>query len=650
MKVSYRIAFLLAVLGAQVVSAANTVTIDSRNPYMADGVIDTTPAYEGLTNIDLMESTRFYDSTKGADWVGSYSNGTERDSNMCWAHVAANSISYWQSYYGSFYQGNAELPQGSLNTISVNTWETDAATGSYIYQDVANPQELGVFKAFFNNWDNYGQLYGTGTDWYFKGDSTVNNGGYYTQYFGNAQSTRSSHVTTDVQGMSLTELKPTLLTAMGLGQVEGSTTEYIQKQVGMLAALSIAYDVGTDSDGHALTCYGFTTDTNGNIATIRIADSDDAGQANLQELYLREEDGKLMLYRDKDFTLKYGSKDYYLRGVSYIDTPEILQMMYDSSTGGAGKIYFSTQESSETHTVTGTLDVGEMEFESGNHAFKAGEDASIRGTEGITIRNGAHFSSEVALGKRDINIEQNGSFTYETSTDAQLGKIEAATGATVHFRNTSADTNITYQADTLQNMKGGLTVGDINDAYATYLQTSGDINVQQLELNGRSALSTDGTVKVSGHLQSMAALQAATTFSLKAAVQGPVVDAHLDLTTTQSFTTEQTISLNGHQLILSSTNAITLTLPYALGEMESFLLFDDISALVVDGAIISSNTTFDAADFFVGDGITGDYKLLYTQSDAQVGSLMIINTIPEPTTATLGLLALVSLAARRRRA
>ena len=55
-----------------------------------------------------------------------------------------------------------------------------------------------------------------------------------------------------------------------------------------------------------------------------------------------------------------------------------------------------------------------------------------------------------------------------------------------------------------------------------------------------------------------------------------------------------------------------------------------------------------AADYFTGDGITTTTKLLYDSSTGQV-YLEGVNCIPEPATATLSLLALAALAARRRR-
>ena len=202
----------------------------------------------------------------------------------------------------------------------------------------------------------------------------------------------------------------------------------------------------------------------------------------------------------------------------------------------------------------------------------------------------------------------------------------------------------------MQGIAGSLILGAADDLYGTSLWGSGNIQVQNLILNGSSTMSTDGVVKVLGQLQSLQSMRSAATFSLRDAAQRPAIDADLDLSQAKEYTPEQAISLNGHSLILSGTNAITLTLPYVLADHEQFLLFEDISKLYIDGTAISQSRSFAAADFFTGAAITPHMQLLYTQSATTgFGSLVLVNAIPEPTTGTLAVLSLSAFAARRRR-
>ena len=73
-----------------------------------------------------------------------------------------------------------------------------------------------------------------------------------------------------------------------------------------------------------LNCYGFTTDANGTLNTVLIADGDD-GTTMLRELLIKEVNGKLVLYRSS--SSPYIKTSTYIDGVSYINTPEVLQNM-----------------------------------------------------------------------------------------------------------------------------------------------------------------------------------------------------------------------------------------------------------------------------------------------------------------------------------
>lgn len=714
MHISHK-AYLLLYLAA-VSSQAVALTIDSKNPYFVDGVQDLNPDNAAIASVDKIASTRFYDSNKGAEWVAYYSDGTTpMDSLMCWSHAAANSIEYWQSYYGVFYTGTRDLPQGKIGIETFNTWEYDAAAGSYIYADIPNPKQLGVAKAFYNNWDNLGGKFSSAADWYFKWDSASSNGGYYSNYFGDASSTRNSYITVysesalgitgTADNMSagynafsdtLAGLKSALTPAFGLtANADGS---YTQTQVGLLPFIGIWYDVtqddgSTQSYGHMLNCYGFTTDADGTLKTLLLTNPDD-NISQLQNVYVKEEDGKLMLYTNDKYTLHFLSKNWYLGEVSYINTPELLQEMYaeysDTNNdlvwngGGDGtwqvqgseantipdeasgwdvnvddslyhshsadgqNVRFDSRGGGGNVTISGTVAPGEIEIAEKDYRFVAGENAEIAGEGDVTIRKGAKLSSEVAFGSRGIMVEEDAEFSYERNTDTEANTISGDAGSAIRFRNTSDADAIIYTAADMSGVQGHLQIGAVEDAYATYLETTGNLNVQGLIMAGASALSTDGVVKVSGELKSLAGIQAASTFSLRNAVQAPTVDADLDLTEATAYTVEQAISLNGHTLFLSDTNTITLTLPYAPGEEESFTLFEDIGMLSINGEAITQSTSYKAEDFFTGDYINSNTRLMYTITAPNVGSLSLY-TIPEPCCTTLALLALTGLAIRRRR-
>ncbi|MBR2125552.1 MAG: PEP-CTERM sorting domain-containing protein, partial [Akkermansia sp.] len=75
----------------------------------------------------------------------------------------------------------------------------------------------------------------------------------------------------------------------------------------------------------------------------------------------------------------------------------------------------------------------------------------------------------------------------------------------------------------------------------------------------------------------------------------------------------------------------------------------DIVKFLMDGEEVDTSLTQRASDFFTGDYINENTTLTYDRTTKEVYLQGISKVVPEPTTATLSLLALAALAARRRR-
>lgn len=97
-----------------------------------------------------------------------------------------------------------------------------------------------------------------------------------------------------------------------------------------------------------------------------------------------------------------------------------------------------------------------------------------------------------------------------------------------------------------------------------------------------------------------------------------------------SLTTGMTLDLSDHMLT-------------DLYNGEYVTLFTGVDALSVDNEAIAAGTVVNATDIFTGLNNEYTYYMSYDGSNMSL-------SIPEPTTATLSLLALAALAARRRRA
>lgn len=404
-----------------------------------------------------------------------------------------------------------------------------------------------------------------------------------------------------------------------------------------------------------------------------------------------------MLYRNAAGTQLFFGKNWYIGEVSHINTPDSLVAMYadytdeanpllwnggedgiwsaqettteelpglatgwdvyvDAATGYEGyyhsyaadgrAVSFGSHSDSQDVRIVGTVMPGSIEIAEGDYRFTDGGDARIEGSGTITVRTGASLTTEADIGTRDVHVEAEAAFRYEASADTEMGAVYAERSAEVSFGNSSDQGEITYTVSSLTNAAGTLNIGNTTDLFATHVVTAGSAEFTALKLASGSSLSSTGTVSILG---SLTVLQTATTYSLRNAVQNTVVDADLDLTSTEALTLESAVSLNGHSLLFSTTDAITLNLPYELTEGMSFTLFEDIGSLSIDGSIVNAPLTFRASELFTGDYISDAIYLQYTAAETY-GTLSLVHAvIPEPGSISLFMVAIVAAILRRRR-
>ncbi len=133
---------------------------------------------------------------------------------------------------------------------------------------------------------------------------------------------------------------------------------------------------------------------------------------------------------------------------------------------------------------------------------------------------------------------------------------------------------------------------------------------------------------------------------------GSTLNANLTLTTGSTLeVSEGYLSMNGSLTLQQGITLGDATLQriQELSVGDQLLLFTGVDAFVLDSTDYAQLTPEDAvlaSDYF-SNITSSNYVLTYT--GANVGSLAIVMNIPEPATATLSLLALAALAARRRR-
>lgn len=603
-------------------------TLDLTQGFVAEGV-DATFASGGMTfdNTALKTSTRFYDSTKGWSEIINNSAG---DSYMCWAHTAGNLLQYWQSYYGVFYKGNyGELPYGTdyKRTINPNIG------ASYIITD---PMRLNTTKHLitvgFNLKDTGGYVY-EGIDYYFCRHQS--GGGYYSEYFGafnTGDSIPSGQTSTVTVVNSQENLTPALLSALGITK-QGDGT-YKQTEAGLIAHLNVGADVGSTFSAHTLTCYGLTLDETGNIKSIIYADSDNyklngiaisegigsqytGGLPSMEQAYVKIVNGKVMLYTDAACTtpLTYGtSNHYYLGAVTQINTPEVLQNMLAEYSDVANEAQVWNGKGTAWEQQTATTD--ELPTES------TGWDVHVNGANIATEHHG-HYHTYSTNGRAVRFDEHADNRTVTINGTVAASSIEVAAAG------------YTFKAGENASIQAG---ADLTLRSMASLNSELALQLNNLTLESGTVLAAASPITVKGNFL-VTLKQEASVSLLAAATPGVAINADLNLSEANSVSLETTVDLMNHTLTLREGQSIVVN-----GMDGTSPLFANIGTLYINGQAISEGSDLSEHLVFLSqDGSE------LTDIDAVYRDGAIWVSIPEPTTATLSLLALAALSTRRRR-
>ncbi len=602
------------------------------------------------------ESTRLYDSNKGGPWTGSDSDGTEYDSLMCWTHVATNSIQYWQDVYGVFYKDTGNMTataSGSARELPNGYSSTENISEGGVSIDINNARELHIAQAFYNSWKNTGGSFGDAADWFFKADSTTNPwdtngqwsyaaphpdkdyddsfscgtpGGYYSEYFGNGNSDKAAFVTISAAEQATATnatfayndrnaLKQALLAGLGFTrQVDGS---YIQTQEGMMAALSLS--------GHVLNCYGFTTDANGTLNTVLIADGDD-GTTQLQELLIKEVSGKLVLYKSN--SAAYIDRSTYIDGVSYINTPEVLQnMLKEYRSLDEAAVWNGKETNGSWQTQVDVVD--------SNIADETtGWDVLVNG-DNIDTQHHDYYHG-YALENRKV--------LFDDYADASNRRVT--------INGTVSSPHIEIAAEGYEFVKGtdgSIAAGaDMMIRSGASLHSGVELNLNHLSLELGAILSLDdavGSIKVSGAFHVGGTAMSPLTMR-STTLPAASIDADLDLTAASLVSLEGSVDMNGHSLLLGRDTTLTLNFDTAIGDITP--LFTNVGILEIEGlGQIESNTDLTEALNFTFTGTlhpNHSCQIFYTDTGT-----LALQIIPEPATTPLSLLGICGLAMRRRR-
>ncbi|MCQ2372203.1 MAG: autotransporter-associated beta strand repeat-containing protein, partial [Akkermansia sp.] len=523
---------LATVAGITAASASET--------YSADGV--------NLGNI--LESTRFYDTDKGLYWkvegqpyrgaqelykktmsfeflgelqsriqgtafLPSAFNDLVHDGNSCWYCVGANILQYWESYYGVFYKGEEPLPYGyTYDTANLST--------------LAGTQSLDLHMFFYDNWTQEDRSgYDAGGDaemaavWYLATGKNIREGwtrysqlvddaadaGFFSDYFTeNAASREAYYIGEDASDLiSATDF---LREAFGLDR-DGNRATY-----GQIAYLGIQNKL---NQGHALTCYGFTTGADGQLESLYLTNSDDKEYKVFQVYVGLDERGYLHLYEDaahtKGWTFLDGEWD--ICDITYINTPTVLKEMYDEYTNapltwtGALDTWSSTDAAKATTEELPDADSGWQVYAIDDYYASYYQDGREVAFNDLATRKNVNLKG--ALSTPALHLDNNaGDYTFTSATGATL----QADAIIKQGAGRAAFTKAALNAETVSVGMGALSLG----ANAPLTAQSGVVdNLGTLELaaSGKAKFTDGLTIRDSGTLAVMGSATLTTTLTLE---------------------------------------------------------------------------------------------------------------------------------------
>lgn len=356
-------------------------------------------------------------------------------------------------------------------------------------------------------------------------------------------------------------------------------------------------------------------------------------------------------------------------------------------------------------TVEGKIHAGAIKIASGATKFLAANaDSSIDGTGNVTISDGASLEACLNLGERAVSVEGSGSFTYAAKEAVKLAGLSVAEGASATFKDKGV-----YEISSVGTLAGQISV---KDAAEIVYRASGDVNVAKLSVDdtasasfgngGKYKVACDSTmgtisvqessrltltssgsdviqlagltisegsvletskIKVTGAFRTRASEDMAQVASAAVLLLGDAVgttatsdpvatlNADLDLSGASELTMESTVDMSGKTLTLGrgTTQKLLNLLQGVNGTQNSNGTYDVTLFKNVGSVEGLSSASVDADTLFTSNNLTSSSTLVY---DSDAKTIVLTNVTfdaPEPTTATLALLGLMGLCARRRR-
>lgn len=242
------------------------------------------------------------------------------DGAMCWAAAAANVIQHWQDTYISLADDKDSVPNGTTNT-------------SVIYPRGSG--ELNVYNAILAGWYSGSGVPYNVFSWWMQGPTP---GGLGSRYNGvgaglkNQDSSGGYYKNLFGSGSGYMPVYPSLKNAPFYSlQIDKFKNQDINPQISDVCttlknafkvqgqAVSLLVQPTAGGSGHAISCWGYEEDANGNITSLILTDSDDKKFGSFM-VNLAEGSGNSAIIQTDRYNSWYHG-DYTIKDVVYITTP-----------------------------------------------------------------------------------------------------------------------------------------------------------------------------------------------------------------------------------------------------------------------------------------------------------------------------------------
>ncbi len=477
---------------------------------------------EGVNADNLAESIRFYDGGKGRDWddferaaydiytdngndlsvfgdlsssisVPEYQSRLDcsalySDNGHCWAYTSSNMLQYWQTYYGVF----AKKAGDTTKEAPVHGYNYDT---KYM-TELGGTQSLQLNKLFYDSFDGKtGGSTNKAFGWYLQGENywggqndNTSAPGYFSQYFAHYNDT---HTTINGQNLSsLSAMSDSIKQAFGYTQQNG---EWEQTTKGQIMHLELK----AGSSSHAITCYGFETDAEGNIKALYIVNSDDA-KYELIKVYTKfevygEYDYRLTLHYDEECSGYNTYNAWTVTGWSNLNTPEVLKQMLAEYENG--KQTWMGNLESWTNTAAMEADVNVLPTDETGWMTYAGT-----GTE-----HAGYYNTYYTAGSGVVFNDAATSGTVNVGDNIEVSSMEVNNNSLAYSFNGGESQKTITVADFTKTGSGSLSFSNIK-LVADDVTLSGNVTFDELHVKGElqadaqtitvNSLRLDGNAKI----------------------------------------------------------------------------------------------------------------------------------------------------------